>query len=256
MSSSSRSPFPSATALLIRDEPAFEVLMVRRHHQIEFASGALVFPGGKVEPGDRDPAWAEHAPGWDSVAGGEGALRICAIREAFEESGILLARHSGDGSFAIGARAAPARESVARGELSFLALVAELDLQLDLAAMTPFAHWITPAAMPKRFDTTFYLASAPADQLAACDGCETVDAEWIAPVEALALGRRGERTLVFPTRLNLQRLAESGGVAEAFAAARERPLVTVEPCLERRESGTFVSIGPEAGYGAVEAQRF
>lgn len=251
-----RPPSASATTLLVRDRPAFEVLMVRRHHQIEFASGALVFPGGKVEPGDRDPAWAAHALGFAELAAEEAALRVCAIREAYEESGILLARHVGSAEWEIGAGAASARESVEAGRTSFLALVAELEVRLHLPALQPFARWITPAAMPKRFDTTFYLASAPADQLAACDGRETVDAEWVAPGEALALGRRRERTILFPTRLNLQRLAESGSVSEALDAARQRPPVTVEPLLERRDGGTFVSIGPEAGYGVVEAQGF
>ena len=83
---------PAATILLVRDRPALEVLMVKRHHQIDFASGALVFPGGKIEPGDADPAWAEHCRGWDAHPADERPLRIAALREAFEESGVLLAR--------------------------------------------------------------------------------------------------------------------------------------------------------------------
>lgn len=245
---------PSATVMLVRDAPRFEVLMVRRHHRIEFASGALVFPGGKVEPGDGDPAWTQLSFGSETLAEPERALRICAVREAFEESGILVARHAGDAEWEIGPRAAEGREAVARGELAFRELVSGLRLKLDLGAMVPFAHWITPAAMPKRFDTRFYLMTAPADQLAASDGFETVDAEWIRPADALRLAAAGERTVVFPTRLNLQLLAESTDSAEALARAAARDVITIEPSLERTPDGLRLSIPADAGYGAVEPQ--
>ena len=83
---------PAATILLLRDQPTFEVLMVKRHHQIDFASGALVFPGGKSHAGDHDAAWAEHVLGWDAYDAEQRGLRIAAIREVFEEAGILLAK--------------------------------------------------------------------------------------------------------------------------------------------------------------------
>src|SRR5271167_3818839 len=82
---------PAATILLLRDQPSFEVLMVKRHHQIDFASGALVFPGGKAHAGDHDPAWADYTTGWEAFDAEQRALRIAAIREVFEEAGILLA---------------------------------------------------------------------------------------------------------------------------------------------------------------------
>src|SRR5579862_6280708 len=85
---------PAATILLVRDTPDFEVLMVKRHHQIDFASGALVFPGGKTHAGDHDPAWEGRVIGWESTKPEKRALRIAAIREAYEEAGILLARHA------------------------------------------------------------------------------------------------------------------------------------------------------------------
>src|SRR5215472_1237911 len=96
---------PAATILLLRDAPTFEVLMVKRHHQIDFASGALVFPGGKSHPGDHDPAWAEHVIGWEAFEADQRALRIAAIREVFEEAGILLAQRR-DGA-PIGGEACP-----------------------------------------------------------------------------------------------------------------------------------------------------
>ena len=105
--------------------------------------------------------------------------------------------------------------------------------------------------MPKRFDTWFYIADAPPDQLALCDGWETVDAEWIAPTEALRLAQAGERTVIFPTRMNLQLLAEASGAADAIARSAGRTLVTVEPRVIQTEDGPVLAIPPDAGYGAV-----
>lgn len=152
---------PAATILLLRDDPAFEVLMVKRHHQIDFASGALVFPGGKSHEGDHDPAWADHTLGHADFDAEQRGLRIAAIREVFEEAGILLASHT-DGS-PMGDQIAPmdVRQAVDRGETAFLDVVKALDAKLDLHALTIFARWITPPLTPKRFDTWFYTALAP-----------------------------------------------------------------------------------------------
>lgn len=243
---------PAATILLVRDEPTFEVLMVKRHHQIDFASGALVFPGGKTHAGDHDPAWAEHAHGWDDVHPDERPLRIAAIREAYEEAAIIIASDTSGSPFRGDERAAAAREAVSKDQRPFLDLVRELEVRLDLAALDTFARWITPNMMPKRFDTWFYVVKATGEQLAACDGYETVDAEWIAPSEALRLAAVGERKVIFPTRMNLQLLAESSSAAEAAERARARTLVTVEPVVVQREGGGVLVIPPEAGYGDVE----
>jgi 8-oxo-dGTP pyrophosphatase MutT (NUDIX family) len=242
---------PAATIVLLRDIPAFEVLMVKRHHQIEFASGALVFPGGKAHAGDDDPLWASRSIGWDSTAPHKRALRIAAIREAYEETGILLARDSRGAAFRGDERAGAARETIAADERSFLSLVEELDLRLDLEALTVFARWITPPIAPKRFDTWFYVAAAPPDQLALCDGWETVDAEWIAPAQALRLAATGERKVMFPTRMNLGLLAEAAGAADAVARARARTLVTVEPKVVDGPDGRRLTIPADAGYGEV-----
>jgi 8-oxo-dGTP pyrophosphatase MutT (NUDIX family) len=243
---------PAATILLVRDEPQFEVLMVKRHHQIDFASGALVFPGGKTHAGDHDLQWAQRSIGWDAFPEIERELRIAAIREAYEEAGILLARNGAGVMFSGDDRAHEARDAVAQDQRPFLDLVKELDLFLDLGSLSAFARWITPAMMPKRFDTWFYVARAPEDQLAACDGWETVDSEWISPGEALNLAATGERKVIFPTRMNLQLLAESSSAQDAIDRAIDRPLVTVEPKVEPREGGPVLVIPHDAGYGAVE----
>jgi 8-oxo-dGTP pyrophosphatase MutT (NUDIX family) len=242
---------PAATILLLRDAPEFQVLMVKRHHQIDFASGALVFPGGKAHAGDEAPAWEDLSVGWASFPEDQRALRVAAIREVYEEAGVLLARHDDDVAFCGHERASDAREAVSRDPGLFPDLVASLGLRLDLGALTVFARWITPPLTPKRFDTWFFVTEASSDQLALCDGYETVDAEWISPARALELAAAGERKVIFPTRMNLQLLAQSASAAEAIAHAAERRLFTVEPRVEGTGDDRVLVIPPEAGYGDV-----
>jgi len=216
---------PAATVLLVRDGPeGLQVFMVVRHHKIDFASGALVFPGGKVEPEDV------------ALAGGdvERAARVAAIRETYEECGVMLAR----GTLALAADPRPFRER----------LEAE-KLEPALDALTPFAHWITPPILAKRFDTRFYIVAAPADQTAAHDGSEAVDSVWIEPARAIREGAEGRRTLVLATRLNLELLGQSATAAEAISAARARRIVTIEPQPLKTETGYRLTIPIEAGYG-------
>jgi 8-oxo-dGTP pyrophosphatase MutT (NUDIX family) len=243
---------PASTILLVRDDPSFEVLMVKRHHQIDFASGALVFPGGKTHEGDHDPAWADWCVAWEAVEADQRPLRICAIREAYEETGIILGRYENGELFHGDDWAASVRGEVDRGELPFMDVVRRLGLRLDLSILTVFARWITPDMMPKRFDTWFYVVRATGEQLAVCDGWETVEAEWIAPGDALRLEAAGERTIIFPTRMNLKLLAEAQSASDAIAQAAARTLVPVLPVVERREGGAVLVIPPDAGYGAVE----
>jgi 8-oxo-dGTP pyrophosphatase MutT (NUDIX family) len=245
---------PAATILLLRDEPQFEVLMVKRHHQIDFASGALVFPGGKSHAGDHDPNWDAHTVAWEAHDAEQRAMRIAAIREVFEEAGILLARRR-DGQ-PLSGEACPmeVRRAVDKGETRFIDVVASLDAYLDLDALTVFARWITPVVVPKRFDTWFYAVTAPAEQLAACDGHETVDAEWIAPSEVLRLAEIGERTVIFPTRMNLKLLAEASSGSDAVARAQARKLVPVLPQVKMTPNGRVLALPPDAGYGVVEEQ--
>jgi 8-oxo-dGTP pyrophosphatase MutT (NUDIX family) len=246
---------PAATILLVRDAPPLEVLMVQRHHQIDFVPGALVFPGGKTAKADHDEAWEGACDGFDLP---HRALRICAIREAFEESGILLARPAT--ARGPGAPLAPAaltgviadkRVAVDKGEANFLDVVLGAGLVLALDTLTPYAHWITPEGMPKRFDTHFYIAEAPDDQVAACDGREAVDACWIAPQDALAEAAAEKRKIIFPTRLNVEMLAQSGTVAAALEASRSRRIVTVEPKVVREAGGSVLTIPAEAGYAVT-----
>lgn len=246
----------ASTILMVRDAPKLEVLMVQRHHQIDFASGALVFPGGKATAEDSDPRWAALCDG--DVEAEERAFRISAVREAFEESGLLLARRAS--SRGPGAPfAAPGdftdvfaeRDAIAAGKASFLDAIAKANLVLALDALTFYAHWITPEGMPKRFDTRFYIAEAPDAQEALCDGSETVDACWITPEQALADMRAKKRTIIFPTRLNLELLGKSDTADGAIAASRARKVVQVLPRITRVDGVQMLNIPAEAGYSVT-----
>lgn len=234
-------PQPAATVLLVRDDP-FEVLMVRRPPTGSFRD-ALVFPGGMVDPADADAAWCALIDDADGMAIAERAVRIAALRETYEETGLLIVA-PGDGGSAPAPPGADFRAAVrARGG------------RLPLQALVPFAHWITPEVSARRWDTRFFIAAAPPDQTAVHTGDELAAIEWIAPATMLARDAAGEEALLFPTRLNLARLAESGCVADALAAARRRPAFTVLPRVERRGDGVALLIPAEAGYGIVEDAR-
>jgi hypothetical protein len=122
-------------------------------------------------------------------------------------------------------------------------------LEPALDALTPFAHWMTPPILPKRFDTRFYIVEAPEGQTAAHDGGEAVDSVWTEPARAIHEAAEGCRTLVLATRLNLELLGQSATAAEAIAAARARAIVTVEPQPLKTETGYRLTIPLEAGYG-------
>jgi hypothetical protein len=119
--------------------------------------------------------------------------------------------------------------------------------------MVPFAHWVTPAFMPKRFDTHFYLVPAPPDQVAAHDGEESVDSLWIAAAQAVEDAKAKRRMIIFPTLRNLIKLARSTSVAEAIERARREPIVTVLPTVGKGASGPVIRIPVEAGYDISEA---
>jgi 8-oxo-dGTP pyrophosphatase MutT (NUDIX family) len=232
-------PRLAATVLLVRDCDGLEVLMVERHEQAYFAA-ALVFPGGIVDPADHDDAWLDLSVGARDLNATERALRIAGYRELYEETGVLLVDHAG----------APARPPA--DDEPFLDRVSRLDARLDLRAMHPFAHWITPEASPKRYDTHFRLCGLATGLTPVSDGRETVSVEWLRPRDALALGAAGERKLLFPTRVNLELLARASSVDHAIAQAAERSIFTVTPRVEQRPEGVFVTIPPDTGYGAAE----
>jgi hypothetical protein len=133
------------------------------------------------------------------------------------------------------------------------------DIELACDLLVPFAHWITPEFMPKRFDTHFFLVAAPPDQVAVHDGRESVDSVWITPAAAVAEAEAGRRTIIFPTLQNVKKLGRAKSVADALAAARREPIVTVLPRVLKTERGMRFCIPPEAGYefteGPLEAMR-
>jgi hypothetical protein len=140
------------------------------------------------------------------------------------------------------------RARLTRDEASILDLVEAEDLELATDLMVPYAHWITPTFAPKRFDTWFFLAEAPEDQIALHDGSESVDSLWIQPQVALAEASGGKRTLVHATTKNLELLCEARTVAEALSQASQRKIVTVQPWVEEREGKRFLRIPEGAGY--------
>ncbi|UTD28731.1 NUDIX domain-containing protein [Bradyrhizobium sp. WD16] len=245
----------AATILLLRETGGgMELFMVVRHHEIDFASGALVFPGGSVEPGDRTLAGkAELLTMTAGLDEATLALRIAAVRETFEECGILLARPRGSEHVVDAVRLAGLeavhRAALTAGTLAFADFVAREKLVLALDLLVPFAHWITPLKMPKRFDTHFFLTVAPSDQVGAHDGREAVDSVWIAPRRALEEAKAGRYKILFPTERNLIRLARATTAAEAIAAARTESIVTVMPELTRTADGRRqLRIPANAGY--------
>lgn len=247
---------PAATVLLLQDDPeGLAVYMVRRHRLMGFAGDALVFPGGRIEAGDSalatDSRLCAAVPGIDASAA---AYRVGAVRETFEEGGILLAREQGSGILPSGERAKAltgARAAIAAGSLPFADFLAREKLVLALDLLIPFAHWITPPIYAKRYDTMFFLAAAPAGQRAAHDGQESVDSQWITPARALAAGDSGAARVEFATRRNLEKLGRSASAESALAAARAGRIVTVLPVIEEGPRGVLARLPSDAGYGGT-----
>jgi len=247
----------AATVVIVRDGPrGLEALMVVRHHEIDFARGAAVFPGGKISASDRDPRVAARCTVPLGLDDQQRALRVAAVRETFEESGLILARRNGallDGA----QRTALHRrwgERVAAGGEAFVDMVCDEALELALETLLPFAHWVTPEIAPKRFDTHFFIAAAPPGQVAQHDGSEAVDSFWVRPADALDDCEQGRRTIIFPTLVNLALLAQSAAVTDALAAARARPVTRIQPTLGKRADGKTVPILPvDCGYPTLTA---
>lgn len=243
---------PAATMLLLRDGATeLEVLMVLRNAGMSFQS-ALVFPGGKVDPEDNAPDLNKHIDGADAV-GVEGlAARIAAIRETFEEAGVLLARYRSETELIDPDRLLHLRKRYRRAMIentaSLLDMAKAEDLVLACDRLVHFAHWIPPQHVPVRFDTHFFLASMPTAQQVVHDGSETLDTEWLNPLKAINQAEAGTHTIVFPTRMNLAKLGRSQDVASALETARTARVVTVQPVIEDRPEGKMLCIPADAGY--------
>lgn len=249
-------PRKAATVMLLRDgADGMEVFMIVRHQNSDVHAGALVFPGGRIEDEDYDlAADAAVFPLLPDVDAATAALRVAAVRETFEECGVLLARARGDQALVSAARLrdieATHRAAMTRGERSFGAILATENLVLASESMAYFANWITPERSAKRFDTHFFLAGAPPDQVALHDGHEAVDSVWITPATALERARAGIYQLRFPTQMNLQKLGRSALSVSAMDAAKASRVVTVMSKQEKSSDGRrMLRLPLEAGYG-------
>lgn len=231
-------PIPAATLILFREglgQP--DILMVERAAAMSFAGGAMVFPGGRVDPGDAVLAQA-IAP-----ALLDGAARIAAIRETLEETGIAIG---------FGDRPHPDAVAAMRAALHDGAPMATVlgDHLLDLELLVPFAHWLPKHVEWKIFDTRFYIARAPDDAgEVVVDAGETVSARWVRAADMLAAADRDEARIIFPTRRNLERLAQFESYEQALTDARRyHPPPVITPFAEERDGVPHLCIPEGAGY--------
>jgi glyoxylase-like metal-dependent hydrolase (beta-lactamase superfamily II)/8-oxo-dGTP pyrophosphatase MutT (NUDIX family) len=248
MSNPSVTPRPAATLILVRDAShGLEVLLAKRTHLANFAGGAYVFPGGAVDKADAAPELATLASGIDDAEASkrlgieQGGLGywIAAIRECFEEAGLLFAHAHDDVLIDIDGHAAShfdaARKSLAAGDATLLHVLQSNNLRLATDRLHYFSHWITQAGRPRRYDTRFFLAETPARQTPSHDGEELVNHLWIRPAEAIERGNRGELNLMFPTIKTLESLSKLGDVAAAVEFARS--LRVMPPMSPRAGTG-------------------
>jgi 8-oxo-dGTP pyrophosphatase MutT (NUDIX family) len=227
---------PAATVIVMRDRRgAPELLMVERAKAMAFAGGALVFPGGRVDPGDRLVA-ATLSGDPDDVA-----ARVAALRETLEEAGVAV-------GLSVPAQVIPElRQRLYAGE-PMLGLLAEVGGRLALDQLVPFARWLPQGVHHKVFDTRFYLARAPRGAEPVVDGNENVRVFWASPQAVLDAADRGDATVIFPTRRNLERLATFAGYDEAVADARAHPMRTITPWIEDRGGVAHLCIPDDLGY--------
>lgn len=237
----------AATVILVRDRltaggaGGLEVYLVQRHEELEVAGGRFVFPGGKVDKADRDPFLTSRCDGLGEAdaAAAFGAqpgetpglgLWVAAIRELFEEAGILLAYDAG-GAF-VESHAPRYQEYAAllrQHVLSFRDLVGRADLTLAARRLHSFAHWITPVWVPRRFSARFFVAVLPPGQEPRHDQGEAVDGAWMTPHEALAKIGDGSMLAMLATQRNLQHVGQSRSVAELLAATEQRRIAAITP---------------------------
>jgi 8-oxo-dGTP pyrophosphatase MutT (NUDIX family) len=232
----------AATVILVRDEPlpegdtALEVFMVRRHNRSGFVGGHHVFPGGVVDEDDRDPEWVERCRGpFDPFA-------VAAIRELLEEAGVLLAVHRDtDAEVAIGpARISAMARAVHGGSRRFLDACREDDLDLRTSDLALWSHWITPEGEPRRYDTRFFVAVAPADQEAIHDDLELTEGSWGTPGHFLEQRTQGQIQMILPTVATLRSIETYRSTGELMADARAKGAISpTAPVIRREEDGSI-----------------
>ncbi|GGB72122.1 NUDIX domain-containing protein [Blastomonas aquatica] len=234
---------PAATIIVFR-EPRFggapELLMVERSAQMVFAGGAVVFPGGRVDPDDHALARSlDH-----TLEPDEAAARIAAIRETIEETGLGI----GFADSPQGDALARARAAMHAGAV-FSDLVRECGWRFDLAAMTPFTRWRPPFNNHRVFDTRFYIAQCEShDHIVEVDATENRHLFWATAAQALAMAEEGKVKLIFPTRRNLERLAQFSSISQAREHLAQYPSRMIMPYIEDRGGQQHLCIPDGLGY--------
>jgi 8-oxo-dGTP pyrophosphatase MutT (NUDIX family) len=251
-------PRPSASVILVRDAAAgLETFMVRRHARSPAFASAYVFPGGTVRDDDRqlpvsDAQALAHTLGGRSDApvapSQASALYACAVRELFEEAGVLLVRGA-DGRLldvdpadtALQERLESMRLMLQAGDLTMAQLVAERGWQPAFDWLVPFSHWITPRALAARFDTRFFIAELPPGQSALHDTIETSEGVWLTPAGALAPAYH----TVYATAQHLRRLSAFRDVQALLEFARQKPIRMASPEVVEDAEGLRAFLRPE-----------
>ena len=252
-------PRPSASVILVRDGPeGLETFMVRRHAQSPAFPSAYVFPGGTIRDDDRElDSFLGGADGLahrlsarsDSPVAGEvaSALYVCAIRELFEEAGVLLVRDANGDLLGVDEGDVTAQEqleslrlALQARELSVGSVLRERGWTPALDLLVPFSHWITPRMIVARFDTRFFVAELPPRQSALHDTIETSEGVWLPPSRLL----EGDYHTVYATAQHLLRLAPFSSVGDLFAFAREKPIRMVSPEIVEGSTGLSAHIPP------------
>ena len=238
--------------------------MLRRNLKSDFVGGAYVFPGGGVDSTDAGPSGqrlalgiteAEASKRLDLESGGL-AYYVACLRELFEEAGLLIACTSGGEPVRLDhpevvRRMAVHRRAVNGGSMGFIEMMQGEHLFLDLRGVAYLAHWVTPQGPPRRYDTRFFVALAPSDQVAAHDEGETIADQWMRPADALAAHERGELEMILPTIRNLETVANFATSREVLDYANSLTAIArIEPRITTRDGQTVILLPGEQGYDA------
>ncbi len=248
---------PSSTLVLARDSgDDSELFMVKRTPKAAFAPGALVFPGGVLEEEDSLAEWQDYC----DISQTEPELlawQIAAIRETWEESAILLARREGSEDMLTQTDVAALEDDrylLNAAELGFLAFVKKHQLRLCCNQLHSYARWITPEKSPKRFDTLFFLAPAPADQSGKLDGAEIVETAWLPTRQVLDYAQSGEYQVVFATEMNVLWVSQRTPVVNALEEAIAKEVLPVMAEVHIEGEKVYLRIPEAAGYGVTQRE--